>query len=310
MSVYNKKQKNYFFIDWRKHLMGDKNIIGSDEMKQDSKPTNFRVRMSDVEKFRIFCTENGMNQADAFEFMVKAIELDKAKEAIPGKADLIDKFRHYSSVMIEMYLQSLDDTLEAEEKAQAEVARDLKSKDETIADLQEKNTGLRQKVEVLQQDKSTSEAVRIQVAKDAEETAKRLRASEATIADKQRVIDLLQSQVAQSSEKAEKYDALKKEYDSLNQQHQKDLFNAEKEKTAAVSSVRNEMQSQIDALKEQISAYQLSEQKYLSELTVAQKDVELAKSAAEREIREVYENKLQELRDKYDQRIDALLNRQ
>lgn len=59
---------------------------GMGEVKQ----TNFRVDKETADKFRQFCMDAGMNQAQGFDHVMEVLEMDRAKEAVPGRATEIE----------------------------------------------------------------------------------------------------------------------------------------------------------------------------------------------------------------------------
>ena len=69
---------------------------GMGEVKQ----TTFRVDKETADKFRQFCMDAGMNQAQGFDHVMEVLEMDRAKEAVPGRATEIEEFeRNIKAVM-------------------------------------------------------------------------------------------------------------------------------------------------------------------------------------------------------------------
>ncbi|WP_352397255.1 hypothetical protein [[Clostridium] aminophilum] len=52
-------------------------------MMGDIKQTNFHIDQVTADAFRKFCEENGWNQAEGFDNVMRQVELNKAKVATP-----------------------------------------------------------------------------------------------------------------------------------------------------------------------------------------------------------------------------------
>lgn len=277
-----------------------------EENKQEPKQTNFRIRPDDADKFRELCITLGYNQADGFEYILRTLDLENAKKSAPGRADEIDQFRHFAYSLVEMYSQSIEYSLQADAKAHDAVDRSMKAKDETIADLQEKNKKLEERLATLKNEMSTNELARRAAVKENEDKESQLRNANLSLYDKNKMIDMLQKQLDACTEKAKLYDELKPEYEKVREESRSAIYAAEKEKNDAIQQVRSDMQGVVDQTKAELTESKLREKELSSQLAIAQNEKEAAKAIAEAEMRTKYEAEIKELREKYEAEAHAL----
>lgn len=158
---------------------------GMGEVKQ----TNFRVDQETADKFRQFCMDAGMNQAQGFDHVMEVLEMDRAKEAVPGRATEIEEFERNIKAVMAAYMNSLEINSNAEERVREQFSAALDSKDKTIQDLQGQ-------VARLQGEKDTAEKVAADVAeaaaqasKDAEAATEKAESASQLAAEKDRTIN-------------------------------------------------------------------------------------------------------------------------
>ena len=101
------------------------------------KVTSMRLSEEDLEQFRLFAKENGMNQQQAFKSLVSLVELEKARTTSPERAKEIDVFRDTVNKLIGFYANSLEINKTTEETIREELKKELVAKDRTIANLQD-----------------------------------------------------------------------------------------------------------------------------------------------------------------------------
>lgn len=101
------------------------------------KVTSMRLSEEDLEQFRLFAKENGMNQQQAFKSLVSLVELEKARTTSPERAKEIDVFRDTVNKLIGFYTNSLEINKTTEETIREELKKELAAKDSTIANLQD-----------------------------------------------------------------------------------------------------------------------------------------------------------------------------
>lgn len=177
---------------------------GMGEVKQ----TNFRVDQETADKFRQFCMDAGMNQAQGFDHVMEVLEMDRAKEAVPGRATEIEEFERNIKAVMVAYMNSLEINSNAEERVREQFSAALDSKDKTIQDLQGQ-------VARLQGEKDTAEKVAADVAeaaaqasKDAEAATEKAESASQLAAEKDRTINSLAEKLTAAEEKCAGYDEI------------------------------------------------------------------------------------------------------
>ena len=66
--------------------------------EKEIKAQTFRLSTESTEKFRRFCEENGISQAEGFESLLKTAELEKAKTAIPDRKAEIENVQTHANI--------------------------------------------------------------------------------------------------------------------------------------------------------------------------------------------------------------------
>ncbi len=107
-------------------------------MSDNTKQTNFRVAPETADRFREFCEQNGMTQAQGFDHIMQIVEMDKAKAAVPGRQTEIEEYEKAIKTINSIYLQSLDLFNNAEDIAKEQFIGQLESKDNSISNLQDR----------------------------------------------------------------------------------------------------------------------------------------------------------------------------
>ena len=160
------------------------------------KQTNFRLDQETVEKFRKFCDDNGMNQAEGFDYVVQLIDVNKTMVAAPGRRTEIESFQKLLKDMMQLYLKSVDICTETEARVRSKYLALIESKDVTISDLQEKIKGLEDGYD---QAKATSEAAAkaaAQAIKDAAAAQKQADTADQLCSEKDETIATLKEKLA------------------------------------------------------------------------------------------------------------------
>lgn len=94
--------------------------------------TSMRLSEEDVEKFKKFAEENGFTQQQAFNSLMAIAELEKAKNVLSDRGKEIDTFRELATKLVNMFANSLEMNVTAEDTIREELSKELKSKDESI----------------------------------------------------------------------------------------------------------------------------------------------------------------------------------
>ena len=85
-------------------------------MSDDKKViTSMRLSEGDVEKFKKFADQNGFTQQQAFNSLIAMAELEKAKVTLSDRGKEIDTFRDLSTKLVNMFINSLEMNVTAED---------------------------------------------------------------------------------------------------------------------------------------------------------------------------------------------------
>ena len=271
-------------------------------MSEELKIKSFRISEDTTDKFRSICTDFD-NQNTALSALISAYEIQNAKAVLSTRQTELEDYDVHLQALQRAFLQSLELNSNAEERIRNEFARQLDTKDKTIADYQtridELEGLLKATKEKCDNDTKTasdklSEALRdvTEANKSIDKLSSELQSAKATVQDKLAIIDGLTARVPET----EKLQAELKEKDAAiekaNTQHvvEKTELN---NKILSLNNTITSLSSEIEKLK---SAAEITEQKHQLELEKAVVDAR-AESIKE----------FEEARKKYDDaRIKAL----
>lgn len=124
-ACYNQNRK-------KKRVMEDKDMA-------ETKPKSYRIDEETAERIRQITEEIGEGQQAAFARMIEAYSLQKAKVALVDDRENLEQFENYTSILNRMYIDAVEGKHNMKETVRAEYELLLRSKDETISDLQIKN---------------------------------------------------------------------------------------------------------------------------------------------------------------------------
>ena len=271
-------------------------------MSEELKIKSFRISEDTTDKFRSICADFD-NQNTALSALISAYEIQNAKAVLNTRQTELEDYDVHLQALQRAFLQSLELNSNAEDRIRNEFARQLDTKDKTIADYQtridELEGLLKATKEKCDNDTKTasdklSEALRdvTEANKSIDKLSSELQSAKATVQDKLAIIDGLTARVPET----EKLQAELKEKDAAiekaNAQHvaEKTELN---NKILSLNNTITSLTSEIEKLK---TAAELSEQKHQLELEKAVVDAR-AESIKE----------FEEARKKYDDaRIKAL----
>lgn len=111
-------------------------------MSNEIKAVSFRLSEEDVQRFREFAEEQGMNQAEMFQALMNNFEMAKAKGIITDRAKEIETFQATINNLVNMFINSLAVNQTSEERIRETLSLELHTKDGMILDLQSRNTTL------------------------------------------------------------------------------------------------------------------------------------------------------------------------
>lgn len=197
------------------------------------KQANFRISTEAADAFRTFCEEQGVNQAQGFDYLLEVLALDKARNTVKSRETEIADFEQHAKALISAFLHSLELNENAEARAREEYSAQIDSQMQTIADYQAQTNELKKQLEeaVSLAEDFRDELTNVQ-GSVTEEAEKRSRAEadlaslkeekEKQLADKSSIIDMLTSKLADAEQKANEYDTLRARSEAL----QRDLTEA------------------------------------------------------------------------------------
>ena len=158
---------------------------------------------------------NFPNSASALKHLVELYELEKAQNAFPGSADMLNEFQSHMGSLQKAFLYALELKESAEEHAKESVRDYIKSKDATIADLQERNRLNHEEVARLKADYQAQLDAETLLIDRIESAEKALQKAESTIADKDKIISAQDKQIEEMIHVAENAEVLSTENNAL-----------------------------------------------------------------------------------------------
>lgn len=179
------------------------------------KVTSMRLNEDDLDQFKEFAKENGLNQQQAFNSLLNMVKLENAKEKLGDRAKSIETFKDTINRAIGMYINSLEENVVAEDRIREKLSKELNTKDNTISNLQDQlqkvkadYINLEEKVGHLSEVKEVSEKEVKRLEKDILEKTNNL-----DIANRNN--NNLQDQLAEYKMYKDNYKVLKDELDKL-----------------------------------------------------------------------------------------------
>ena len=230
-------------------------------MADTIKATSFRVNEEDIEKFKEFAQQNGFNQAEAFKSMMNSVEIAKAKEQIKDRAKEIEAFQDLNNRLVNMFLNSLELNMTSEERIRETFSKELNTKDNTIADLQEKVNALNAKLQVTSKGADETLEKNIVLQKSLDKAEKELLAKENSIKNLEEQLSTLNGIVTEYKNFKDINVKLEDENKKLKENHTIEKA-AIKELNLQIKNIteqRDFFKKQIDELKQQNS---VSEQNF------------------------------------------------
>lgn len=260
------------------------------------KQTNFRIDQETADKFRAFCEQHGLNQAQGFDHVMQVLELDQTKSLVPERLTEIEEFEKAIKKIMQAYLQSIEINAEAEARVREQFISRLENQEREINRLHQDIFSLKRQKE--DADTAAKHAVEIQerIQKDYDSLIKLQMITEKNVKDKQNLIESLNLQLEEAVAKGERCEELEVRCRELEHTLEEERqvarekeFALEKQHTEIVSDLRMKHQQELGQLK--------------GELRDAQADVKAAKAEARNEIHE----SMEQIREKLDRRTDELI---
>lgn len=263
---------------------------------QETTQANFRVLPETANKFREFCKENGLNQAQAFDHIMQVVELSYAREKMVTRGTEIDEFERHIKALMSAYTSSLQLAENADARMLDKYEGQLSSKDETIQTLQAEKKRLESQIDVVRGMRDQSDREAKDAKRDLETALREKDSAENAAKDKEEINKMLEKRLIETEEKAKAYDALKAEADGLRQQvdelgrqMEKEGIEAERRQERAVQQVTDEKESAIRNLERENSRLnaQLEQEKASLSAKIAAAQLEVEKGHS-KEIKELY----------------------
>lgn len=171
-------------------------------MEDDVNLRSFRADDVTYEKFKSISNTEFDSQGQCLSALINTYEIEKSKKIIPDRKAEIENFQAHVNKLMEMFIMSLELNKDTQMKVRGEFDGLLKSKDLTMASLQEEIKSLNQKkkeilerVNVLENKNRNNEEELSKVKKAAEEELieTKKRAAEESVKNKKIIEDLQNS---------------------------------------------------------------------------------------------------------------------
>lgn len=192
------------------------------------KQANFKIDIETANKFRAFCKENGIEQAEGFNRIMASLEMSQAKTTLHDRKLEISEFERHATALTNAYLQSLELESNTEERVREEFETLLKSKDEIIADLQNERNELKETLKATEEKISNSSSVletalneKIKVKKELEELRVQHQTQLSTLEEAKNSLSELCANLSKQLKEVEPLKTQLKEMESLKVQLEK-----------------------------------------------------------------------------------------
>lgn len=281
---------------------------------KELKPKSFRIDDETADKFKEISAAIGGNQQETLAKLIEAYEFQAGKAVLTEKKADIDQFEKYVNAITRMFMGSLEDNQNITETVRTEFDAQLKSKDATIQDLQEKLTVAKQ----------LKEDATIKARTHAEENDRLNNAIDRLNTEYNSKMDDMQSMLADkdSLNKALKdsYNDLKAKFDSMKEDA--DQMIATKKSLEDLQGEHDKLLSTCDKLQATLSEEKAKHEKIVADLKQheseslerAKEQSQIAIDKAVLEVEKKYQEKIEKLKadkqsevDKYQQKYFDLL---
>ncbi|MDD6827397.1 MAG: hypothetical protein PUE12_15090 [Oscillospiraceae bacterium] len=244
-------------------------------MSEELKIKSFRISEDTTDKFRSICADFD-NQNTALSALISAYEIQNAKAVLSTRQTELEDYDVHLQALQRAFLQSLELNTNAEERIRNEFARQLDTKDKTIADYQtridELEGLLKTTKEKCDNDTKTasdklSEALRdvTEANKSIDKLTSELQSVKATVQDKLAIIDGLTARIPET----EKLQTELKEKDAAIDQCKSQYVVKETELNNKISELNNTITSLTSEIEKLKTAAEIAEQKHQLELEKA-----------------------------------------
>lgn len=266
-------------------------------MSNEIKAVSFRLAEDDIQKFREFADEQGLNQAEMFQSLMNSFEMAKAKGMITDRAKEIEVFQDTVNTLMNMFINSLAINQTSEERIRETLSLELSTKDQTIADLQSREKILKSDFERIDKELDV-------YLKQSNELAVKLENANKEIEQKNSIINNQQEQINTLNSIVTEY----KSYKDINKELELKNIELNNKITDALHS-NSDLQSKIENL-ESIKEFYKSEVESLKneikEVNKNIKDIEKSHKDEIKALNNAHREELNGLDDKYKDDIEKL----
>lgn len=214
----------------------------------DKQQINLRLAPETADKFKQFCEENGVNQAQGFDHLIQVLEINEAKKTVPDHATDIEDYETLTKALNTAFLKAIQDSANAKLKALEECRTELESKDQkidsrdkTIADLQARLTASETAQKTAEATLQSALQSAAQADKEAQTAREQAETAQALVAEKDRTIVTLTEKLKAAEDKADGYDTLKTDAE----QAKSALKEEQKAHAADVKALQAEMDQRV-----------------------------------------------------------------
>lgn len=179
------------------------------------KVTSMRLNEEDLEQFKAFAKDNGLNQQQAFNSLIALAELEKAKNVLGDRSKEIETFRETVNKLLNFYVNSLEVNATTEQTIREALSKELQTKDNTISNLYEQ-------LQEVKAEKINSDNMLEDLEHKYKEIQEQLQKANNEILEKNKSIDklnsnndLLQDQLKEYKQYKDNYKPLEKELDQV-----------------------------------------------------------------------------------------------
>lgn len=204
-------------------------------MSNEVKGVSFRLAEEDIQKFREFAEEQGLNQAEMFQAMINNFEIARAKNSFSDRAKEIETFQVTVNTLIGMFVNSLAINQTSEDRIRDAMSLELSSKDKIITDLQAQYEATKDELESIEKrfGFQSEEVVRLTAISEA--WSKDLVQKDKSIADYQSQVKILNETIAECRLYRDGYKELESQIAELSKQ----LTDTQNENANLVSQNQN-----------------------------------------------------------------------
>ena len=192
------------------------------------KVTSMRLNEEDLEQFKAFAKDNGLNQQQAFNSLIALAELEKAKDILGYRGKEIESFRDTINKLLNFYINSLEVNTTTEQTIREELSKELQTKDNTISSLYEQ-------LQELKSDKINLDNSNKDIISKNKELLEQLQKANNDNTDKQSQLDIANRNNNTLQEQLTEY----KEYKNTNKKLEKELEHLKADSSTKDNTISN-----------------------------------------------------------------------